>query len=298
LKDTFIHHWGSSSFRKVEEKSQTAPGIEHSYSSLIQRNMQKFFEKWSLSPSYMRKNTEEIRADIREQRQKEEMLGNKPELLSKVAVVIPAYKENLSPTEEISLCQLRRVLPSCKKIFAVPEGLKPTYGGLEEGFDVQEFPKEYFESLKGYSRLLLTKDFYNRFADYEYILIHQLDVFLFEDKLLEFCDMGYDYIGAPYPKFDFTWHLVGAQVGNGGLSLRKVSSCLNLIERHKNLLSSHPYSGIFLNNEDSFFGYAGTHLPEFKVPEVKTALSFAIQDKKDEKRSWTAMLTCTSFLLQ
>ena len=138
--------------------------------------------------------------------------------------------------------------------------------------------KVLFLDIKGYSRLLLTKDFYRRFTDCEYILIHQLDVFLFEDRLLEFCDMGYDYIGAPCPKFDFTWHLIEAQVGNGGLSLRKVSSCLNLIEKHKRLLSSHPYSGIFLNNEDSFFGYAGAHIPEFKVPEVKKALSFAIQD--------------------
>ena len=59
--------------------------------------------------------------------------------------------------------------------------------------------------------MLLTADFYRRFTDYEYILIHQLDVFLFEDKLLEFCDMGYDYIGAPYPKFDAIWHLLEAR---------------------------------------------------------------------------------------
>ena len=278
LKDTFIHHWGSSSFRKKEESLQARQEKELRYGKLLQRNMQQFFEKWSISPAYMRQAKEEIRQAIRAQRDREERLARQPELLKKAAAVIPAYKETLSPTEEISLRQLRRVLPWCKKVFVVPEGLKPDYGGLEEGFEIQEFPREYFESVKGYSRLLLTTDFYRRFTDYEYILIHQLDVFLFEDKLLEFCDMGYDYIGAPCPKFDAIWHLLEARVGNGGLSLRKVSSCLKLLEGHGNLLTSHPYREIFRDYEDGFFGYAGTHLPDFKVPEVKTALSFAIQD--------------------
>ncbi|MBQ7499219.1 MAG: glycosyltransferase family 2 protein [Selenomonas sp.] len=275
LRDTFIHHWGSGSFKKVEQESREN---SQSYIALSMHNMQKFFEKWQLPPSYLRKPQEEVREYISQQRQREMRLREQPELLRKAAVVIPAYKESLSPTEEISLRQLRRVLPWCRKIFVVPEGLQLRYGGLEEGFEVQEFPKKFFQGIEGYSRLLLTTDFYSRFKDYEYILIHQLDVFLFEDKLLEFCDMGYDYIGAPCPKFDLIWHLVEAQVGNGGLSLRKVKSCLNLLHKHRRLLKNHPYSGIFLNNEDSFFGYAGNHLPDFKVPDVGTALTFAIQD--------------------
>ena len=275
LRDTFIHHWGSGSFKKVEQESREN---SQSYIALSLHNMQKFFEKWQLPPSYLRKPQEEVREYISQQRQREMRLREQPELLRKAAVVIPAYKESLSPTEEISLRQLRRVLPWCRKIFVVPEGLQLRYGGLEEGFEVQEFPKKFFQGIEGCSRLLLTTDFYSRFKDYEYILIHQLDVFLFEDKLLEFCDMGYDYIGVPCPKFDSTWHLVEAQVGNGGLSLRKVASCIRLLENYREWLNSHPYRDVFINNEDSLFGYAGSHLVDFKVPEVKTALTFAIQD--------------------
>lgn len=278
LKDTFIHHWGSGSFKKMEQDQKTEEEKHQRYMDLMKRNMQKFFEKWSIVPAYINQSAEEARTALRIQREKEAKLASNPELLQRVAVVVPAYKEYLSPTEEISLRQLRRVLPWCRKIFVVPEGLQLSYGGLEEGFELQEFPRKFFQGIEGYSQLLLTKDFYSRFEGFEYILIHQLDVFLFEDRLLEFCDMGYDYIGAPCPKFDLIWHLVEAQVGNGGLSLRKVASCIKLLENHRELLKSHTYRGVFINNEDSLFGYAGTHLPDFKVSDVKTALTFAIQD--------------------
>lgn len=47
---------------------------------------------------------------------------------------------------------------------------------------------------------MLEADFYRRFGKYKYMLIYQLDAFVFSDKLLDFCEMGYDYIGAPvYP---------------------------------------------------------------------------------------------------
>ncbi len=47
--------------------------------------------------------------------------------------------------------------------------------------------------------------FYKTFTAYEYILIYQLDAFVFCDALKEWCAKGYDYIGAPslhQPAFD------------------------------------------------------------------------------------------------
>lgn len=279
LKDTFIHHWGHSSFKKVDQ--MIAQGREEKtagYMELYFRNQQKFFEKWLLPPMYVNMEPHEVREAIESQRKRELRLKNDKRLLYKAAVVIPVYKERLSLTEEISLKQLRRTLGPYHKFFILPEGLKVDFGGLEEGFKFKEFPREFFADTKSYSRLLLQEDFYKCFKKYEYILIHQLDAFVFDDRLLEFCFKGYDYIGAPCPKFDLIWHLMEARVGNGGLSLRKVDSCRKLLSRHRDLLTSHAYRGVFNSNEDVFFGYAGRHLSDFKVPDVRTALDFAMQD--------------------
>ena len=53
---------------------------------------------------------------------------------------------------------------------------------------------KYFNSafVKAYKDTL-----YSRFEKYEYMLIYQLDAFVFSDRLMEFVEAGYDYIGAP-----------------------------------------------------------------------------------------------------
>ena len=63
--------------------------------------------------------------------------------------------------------------------------------------------------------------------------IIQLDCWLFKDRLDEFMSMGFDYIGAPWMKNGLEgkpepelW-----KVGNGGFSLRKVSSFLSVINQ-------------------------------------------------------------------
>lgn len=56
---------------------------------------------------------------------------------------------------------------------------------------------------------MLSAEFYDRFAAYEYVLIYQLDAFVFADRLAEFCQMGYDYIGAPVRRLTPLWHAIG-----------------------------------------------------------------------------------------
>ena len=199
--------------------------------------------------------------------------------MKKVAVVIPTYSEKLAKHENISLQQLCKVLGDYDKIFIAPEGLKCEYGEFASGIRVEYFPKNYFINTISYSQLLLTEEFYNRFIDYEYILIHQLDAFVFDDKLMYFCQLDYDYIGAPSLKYVPLWRFIDARVGNGGLSLRKVESCRRLVS-NRNFFDIHPCKNDFLMYEDTFFGFAGTQ-PEmnFKIPDVKTARMFSLQDE-------------------
>ena len=158
--------------------------------------------------------------------------------MKKVAVVIPTYSEKLAKHELISLHQLCKVLGNYDKFFVAPEGLKIEYGDFASGIRVEYFPKAFFKSTITYSQLLLSENFYARFAGYEYILIHQLDVFVFKDRLMEFCQLGYDYIGAPALKYVPLWRFIDARVGNGGLSLRKVASCRRLVSNSEYMMKS------------------------------------------------------------
>ncbi len=143
-----------------------------------------------------------------------------------VAVVVPFYQTHLTAGEEISLKHLRHYLGAFDLFLVAPESLAITL----KGFAVKRFPDRFFRNLDTYSALLLWKDFYESFDDYEHILIYQLDALVFSDGLLEWCDKDFDYIGAPWfisPQTtaanDF------ARVGNGGLSLRRVSSFLKVL---------------------------------------------------------------------
>ena len=199
--------------------------------------------------------------------------------MKKVAVVIPTYSEELKPHELISLRHVCKVLKDYDIIFVAPEGLNCNYGDFCVGLKVMYFPKAFFKGTISYSQLLLSEGFYKSFHDYEYILIHQLDAFVFKDRLMEFCDMGYDYIGAPALRRVPLWQFMGARVGNGGLSLRKVESCARLVSQ-KEFFVSHPFKNDFLAFEDTFFGFAGTQ-PElhFRVPDINIARRFALQDE-------------------
>lgn len=148
-----------------------------------------------------------------------------------VAIVVPTYKEILTPDEEISLRHLRHFLGDYDKYLFIPDDLAITI--KHDDFIVKRLPKRYFLSKGDYSRLLLSKKFYEAFNSYEYILIYQLDSLVFSDQLLEWCEKGYDYIGAPWYKTETMkasgWVIDEDSVGNGGFSLRKVESHLKAL---------------------------------------------------------------------
>lgn len=63
------------------------------------------------------------------------------------------------------------------------------------------------------------------------MLIYQLDAWVFRDELLDWCNKGYDYIGAPFYK-NWGSHDNGDElwsVGNGGFSLRRIQYHIRLL---------------------------------------------------------------------
>lgn len=195
-----------------------------------------------------------------------------------VVICIPVYKNELSPFEKASLKQLNQILGKYPRVFVAPASLEFDYHEYGQGISVERFPDYFFNNVSSYSALMLNVDFYQRFDQYEYMLIYQTDAFVFSDKLEQFCAMEYDYIGAPVSRFDPAWHAIDARVGNGGLSLRKIASAIRMLKQWDDIMKGSTFSNLFMQWEDLFWGYCGQKKSlDFKVPSVKIAVEFAIQ---------------------
>lgn len=191
-----------------------------------------------------------------------------------VAVVIPNFKASLTANEEISLTQVKKVLGKYDLYFILPDSVKIDYGCRE--IREQRYPDVFFSSVHMYSRFMLMPELYESFSNYDYILICQLDAFVFEDRLKDFCSMKYDYIGAPWTDGIFfkknekekMWY-----VGNGGLSLRKVEAFLRWIKKGDFV----PYVNFI--NEDLLIAVFGTGF--LNIAPMDVALSFSFETNCD-----------------
>lgn len=266
-EDTFIYHIGSASFVRTPESLRR-------YKDILAHNEAAFFAKWCVPRDYKSLEPAELKSWLANQ----PTAGNFHAEPGSSVVVIPVYKASLNQTEKISLTQAVRIWGKKKLAFAAPEGFNPDYGELSSGVRIEHFPAEYFHSVSTYSQLCLVDEFYAAFAEVEYMLIYQLDAFVFADRLAEFCALGLDYIGAPVPRFYRSWHiLLNASVGNGGFCLRRIASVRRMIKCKELILQNHPMSAWLLVNEDMFFAYCGKKM-YFQVADSSTALSFAVQD--------------------
>lgn len=151
-------------------------------------------------------------------------------------VVIPIYKEKPTDWETASFRQVLKVLSRYDIFIYTHRGLDLSFYITEaesynKDFKIEYFDKGFFSSVKGYNRFCLTVDFYKRVSLYEYMLIYQLDAWVFRDELEYWCNKGYDYIGAPFFD-DFGSYENGNKlwtVGNGGFSLRRTEFCMNFL---------------------------------------------------------------------
>lgn len=104
-------------------------------------------------------------------------------------VVIPIYRSP-TPAEFLSLEIAKATISTHALCVVMPADLdfdpSPIAG--------VRLPSKYFTSTKAYGSLMVNKEFYRLFIDFDYILIYQLDSFVFSDRLDSFCLLGYDYV--------------------------------------------------------------------------------------------------------
>lgn len=158
--------------------------------------------------------------------------------MSLVSVVIPIYKGNLLKTEVKSFEQCIKILGNYKIVLVCPTSLDTScYDSVAKKFNkkifFEKFNQSYFSDLKGYNQLMLSIEFYKRFKPCKFLLIYQLDAWVFKDELEYWCKKGYSFIGAPWfegmDKANSESPFMG--VGNGGFSLRRTNQILKLLRR-------------------------------------------------------------------
>lgn len=222
-------------------------------------------------------------------------------------VLIPVY-ESLGVDDRITIKQAIDMTPGIDKAFIMPRSfiMDESFNDFEN-FRVERFHDDFFADIIGYNRLMLDADFYRCFSGYSYMLIHQLDVFLFKPDLQYWCSKNYDYIGAPWlrphkikkAKFYLSvankcpWMFSARlrkriehynNVGNGGLSLRKIESFVKILESAGtfDILNSYlkkQASRDSSYNEDVFWSLEGPRLHEnFSKPGWREAIYFSVEN--------------------
>jgi hypothetical protein len=230
-------------------------------------------------------------------------------------IVVPVYRSFLSEDEKISLKQLIHVLGNRNIVIISPDGIDLP---IEcHNLEIQCFESHYFENIDGYNRLMLSSAFYRRFDRYQYMLIHQLDCLVFRDDLHKWSIKDYSYVAPPW--FGKFWHdpeLGLWKVGNGGFSLRKISSAIKVLEtkvprgtmkaaierarnsyidplnpsnHYRREINPHTHNDAdFVSveedirdyplNEDLFWSFEASLLdPTFLIPTAQEALPFAFE---------------------
>lgn len=152
-----------------------------------------------------------------------------------VTVVIPIYTLKLSDVDWLALRQCFKVLGHYDIAIIKPQSLDlspfPDLIGGNPQYRVEAFDDSYFAGREGYNRLMLSTDLYRRFLDSRYIFIHQSDVYVFRDELEQWCQRGYDYIGAP-------WLPAEGDVSGWNLPRRAIYMLRQLMGKRKS--SCHP----------------------------------------------------------
>lgn len=212
----------------------------------------------------------------------------------KCIVVIPVYKQQMSKWEEISLRQCCSVLSKYQLCLITYTNLDCTkyYKIASENnllLSRENFESNYFSSLSTYNKLMISKEFYNRFREYDYMLIYQLDAYVFRDELKEWCIKEYDYVGAPWFE-NYLSSEEGAKlwkVGNGGFSLRNVRTFRNVLNNPRPIMGCRAlYSrfrdrSLFVRFWDVFKSLFGWH----------NTISYYVQEYEDqEDLFWTQYL--------
>jgi hypothetical protein len=117
-----------------------------------------------------------------------------------------------------------------------------------------------------YNKLFFTKEFYDNIPT-ELFLVFQTDSIIITENAHKINDfMEYDYVGAPF--IEMEWNKNTDKIGNGGLSLRRKSKMLQVLEKC-NIEPDVP--------EDVYFGALFCNKVKLHKPSYEKAKEFSVE---------------------
>jgi hypothetical protein len=204
--------------------------------------------------------------------------------MNRCAVLIPIYKRNLLDFEKVNIKISLSNLIGYDTFIVAPNNLDLKVFEIEfDNLRIKRFNDSHFSSVNSYSRFMLSNELFEEYNEYSHLLICQTDAIVLKPELHFWLQQPYDYIGAPWPdgyEIIIKTNNIPIQegikcrafVGNGGLSLRKISSCLKLFEEFKDVRDEWIKNG---HSEDLFFGFTGFLSTKFNLPNFMVAAHFS-----------------------
>jgi hypothetical protein len=157
-----------------------------------------------------------------------------PQKGNRLCVITPIYKDELSDEEWLSINACQKHLQKYDCLIIAPQKLKngKLHKELTNQYHWIWFADNHFESIQSYNHLLLSYQFYESFSNYSYMLLYQTDAFIFNNKIEEWMDENYSFVGAPWvTNAEQKRFKLGAC--NGGFSLRKVDHIIKVLRSNK-----------------------------------------------------------------
>lgn len=149
-----------------------------------------------------------------------------------LVVAIINHKEILTAEEKISLEQCLKKLGKYPLWMIVPQKLNTNKIEIDfPTLKILRVADKYLKDYRAFNRFKINPFLYKFFRDYKYLLYYELDAFIFNDSVVDWCSLDLDYIGAPWLKVNEVGKIEFTGVGNGGFSLRKISSHLKVLNQ-------------------------------------------------------------------
>ncbi len=188
---------------------------------------------------------------------------------SSCCIVVPVHTINWSAEEKTAMVVCLRKLAAYDFVFVHKESISSETILHSCLFDTPKDVSLKFmpvcdaelSSIAAYNRLLLSLWFYQAFAEWEYMLLFQLDAWILNGDLKSWIEKSYSYVGAPWASNlgpDKNCPHIG--VGNGGLSLRCIRDMIKVLCSSE--FSQRPVLGLgeLINKNYLFCRYDHRHI--------------------------------------
>lgn len=226
-------------------------------------------------------------------------------------VVVTFVWRDMTKKERCALKQGIKVLAKTHS-FVVLHPSNYQAGYLKEQYpeiELMPLADKNFKGIDSYNKMMLSPWFYDLFLEYDYMLVYQIDAYVFNNQLDYWTGLDYDYIGAPWMLNDKLFNRIVRQwytrllklfpirnnlvhsahlfheVGNGGFSLRRIAKMKEITKKNQNLINDLIEANDF--QEDVVISILLKEKENLKMPDWRQALRFSFE----KSPAWCFKLT-------